>query len=103
MTNTITTKFASAVIALVLSTVSMAEVTSAQTVDPVSAQSETVEFSYTAQELATAEGAEALEERIDIFSRRVCHNSNALFPIEQRRDCRKNVADQLREQIFFGG
>ena len=90
MTNTMTTKFASAAIAALMTTTSFAEVTRA----------ETVEFKYSQAELASTEGAAELEKRIDGFARRVCNTGNPLFPLEQRKDCREDLIEQLHDQIF---
>lgn len=93
MTNTFNAKAASALIAVVMTTTSFAEVTRA----------ETVEFKYSPTELASVESTEELEKRIEGFARRACNTGNQLFPMEQRRECREDLVEQLHAQIFTAG
>jgi UrcA family protein len=89
MTNSITTKIASAVLAVCASTVSLAEV----------AQAETVEFAYSPVELNSAQGAADLDNRIRKFARQSCRFASPLITVGDRRECREDIEAQLRDAI----
>lgn len=93
MTNSISTKLISAVIAVTASTLSFAEVTHA----------ETLKFDYQQSDLATAAGVAHINERLDKFARNACRNTSPLSTVGQRKQCRKDVASQLRGKIFPAG
>ena len=90
MTNRFSTKFASAVLAICASTVSFAEVTRA----------ETVEFSYSPVELATADGAAEIDKRIRNFSRSACRTGSPIQTPRSLRECREDLEVQLRTAIW---
>lgn len=89
MTNSLTTKFVSAVLAVGISTVSMAEVV----------QAKTIEFSYSPVELNNDEGAAQLNERIRKFARNNCRSTSPLQTPTMLRECREDVEAQLRAAI----
>lgn len=89
MTNSATTKIASAIIAFSATTMSFAEVANATT----------VEFSYTQAELATEEGMDALDRRLGQFAREVCQEDARHWAPQVERSCRDNIEAQLRQKI----
>lgn len=90
MTNSLTTKALSAVLAVCATTVSFAEVASART----------YEFSYAPTELADAESREQLDERVAEFARRACTDGSVLRTPRMKRECREEIAAQVESQIF---
>lgn len=86
----LTTKIASALIAVCLTSASFAEVTHAKT----------VEFAYSPAELASDSGATRVARRIDRLARAVCLADSPIQPHSKVRECREDVADQLNSQIF---
>ena len=92
MTNTLTTKFVSAVLAICASTVSFAEV----------AKAETIEFTYSPIELSSDEGAAQLDERIRKFARNNCRSNSPLQTPGMLRECREDIEAQLRAAIEEG-
>lgn len=93
MTNSLTTKFASALIAVCATTASFAEVTHA----------ETLKFQYDQRELNSAEGTARINGRVESFARNACRSSNPLQTPAYRKQCREEVAAQLRGKIFPAG
>jgi len=92
MTNTVSTKLVSAVLAICASTLSFAEV----------AKAETIEFTYSPVELNSAEGAAQLDERIRKFARNNCRSNSPLQTPGMLRECREDIEAQLHAAIDEG-
>ncbi len=93
MTNTMTTKFLSAMLAVTATTVSFAEI--AHAADP-----EQVEFTYSPIELADTESAANLEKRLERFAARKCASSSPLMTPKMKRECREDIKAQLEAKIW---
>lgn len=90
MTNSLTTKAFSAALAIVATTVSFAGVASGKS----------YEFSYTEQELADADSAAQLHERIADFARHACAGGSPIQTPRMKRQCREEMAEQLEAKVF---
>lgn len=93
MTNTLTTKAISAVLAVLATTTSFAEIASART----------YEFSYSPVELENAEAREQLQDRIADFARNACATSSPLHTHKMKRVCREEMTAQVEAQIWAEG
>ena len=90
MTNSLTTKAISAILAVCATTASFAEVTHARTYD----------FKYTAAEMQTAEGQTQLADRMRKFARSACAGISPLHSPAYRKQCREDIEQQIRDQVF---
>ena len=93
MTNTLTKKIVSAAIAASCTFGSFAEVTHAQTLELV----------YSAQELQTAQGREAIEQRIKVLARDACRDTPNLAGHQMKRACRKEIIGQFAKKLGTPG
>lgn len=89
MTNNVFTKAASFVIAVTATTLSFAEITHAQT----------FEFTYSPEEITTANGVADLDKRLSKFARRACYNPSPIVTVRMERECREEIEAQVRAKI----
>lgn len=89
MTLSVPTKIASAILAILASSASLAEVTHARSLD----------FTFTHAELETAEGIAAFDKRLSRFAANACRSDSAFKPPVLRKKCRQDIEEQVLSQI----
>jgi|GEM_PF-2582927 len=93
MTTTAHTKLAASLLAVCLTTISIAEVTHAR---EATGQ---VQFSYRSSELATTASRAELYQRLRQVARHACRATQALDRGRPSRECRKDMESKLRAKL----